>query len=53
MPDTSSPSVESTVLTELAAVLRAIARDHRAAGPVLRDMARSYDARARGRAGRR
>ncbi len=53
MPDTRSSSPDTIVLTELAAVLRAIARDHRAAGPLLRDMARSYDARARGRAGRR
>ena len=38
---------ETFVLSELAAVLRAIARERRGAGRVLRDMASAYEARAR------
>ena len=40
-------SSEAVVLSELAAVMRAIARRHRSAGAVLRTMASAYEARAR------
>ena len=40
-------NADTFVLAELAAVLRAIARERRGAGRVLRDMANAYDARAR------
>jgi hypothetical protein len=43
----TNASSESVVLTELAAVMRAIARRHRSAGAVLREMASAYEARAR------
>lgn len=42
--------VDPFVLSELAAVLRAIARERRGAGTVLRSMANAYEARAKGRA---
>ena len=38
---------ETLVLSELAAVLRAIARERRGAGRVLRELATAYEARAR------
>ena len=37
-------SSEAVVLSELAAVMRAIARRHRSAGAVLRTMASAYEA---------
>ena len=43
----SAVSSEAIVLSELAAVMRAIARRHRSAGAVLRNMASAYEARAR------